>query len=128
MKKKWISGRIRSFKYAFQGILDFVGTEPNARLHLLAAVAAVALGWGLAISRAEWGLIILCIVVVLAAEAFNTAVETLTDLVSPDRHPLARRAKDVAAGAVLLTALGALGCGLLVFLPKIWPILFRIWQ
>lgn len=125
MKKHWIKGRIQSFKFAFQGIFNLFRAEPNAQIHLFAAVLALMLGLVLKISILEWGVIIICIFSVFAFEAVNTAIETLTDLVSPDRHPLAGRAKDLAAAAVLLAAIGAACCGLLIFLPKILDLLFR---
>ncbi|MEL6635230.1 MAG: diacylglycerol kinase family protein [Bacteroidota bacterium] len=115
--------RIASFGYAFRGIADLFGSEVNARIHAVAAILALGLGWYLDISRVEWGLIALCIAAVLSAEAFNTSLEALTDLVSPERQELARKAKDTAAGAVLLVAMGAATVGLLIFLPK----LLRIW-
>jgi diacylglycerol kinase len=79
----------------------------------------VALGVWLQISHLEWGLIILSIASVLAAEGFNTALEIDIDLTSPDEHPYARDTKDVAAGAVLLTVMGAVVVGILVFGPRL---------
>jgi diacylglycerol kinase len=115
--------RLNSFRYAFAGIADLVGSQPNAKIHLLAAVVVVCAGFYLEIDRMEWCLVALAIAFVLAAEAFNTALEHLTDLVSPSHHPLAGRAKDVAAAAVLLAAIGAATVGVLVFLPKIWALI-----
>jgi diacylglycerol kinase len=115
LKRRW-----RSFRYAFAGLAALLRSTPNARIHLAAALAAIGLGWGLGLSVVEWCVVALCISTVLAAEAFNTALEQLTDLVSPDCHPLAGKAKDLAAAAVLLTALGAAAAGLLLFGPKIW--------
>ncbi len=112
--------RIASFRYAFQGLRYLVRTQMNARIHLAAAVLATALGAWLDISRLEWLALALCMALVLALEAVNTALECLTDLVSPDPHPLAGRAKDLAAAAVLIVALGALVVGGLVFLPKLY--------
>lgn len=107
--------RVRSFGYAFQGIKDVVRSQPNMRIHLLAAGTAIGLGlfWGL--ERWEWCILALTIALVMAAEAFNTAIEYLTDLVSPQHHPLAGRAKDAAAAAVLICSVGALLVGLLLF-------------
>lgn len=112
--------RLRSFRYAFSGIGALMRSTPNARIHLLAAIAAVAMGFCLSISTLEWSLVVLAIASVFAAEAFNTALEQLTDLVSPGQHPLAGKAKDLAAGAVLLAAMGAAATGLLVFGPRLW--------
>jgi len=115
-----IRNRISSFRYAFQGLSDLFRHQPNARIHLLAAVLAVALGFYYHISRMEWIALSICITLVLALEALNTALEYLTDLVSPDFHPLAGKAKDVAAAAVLLAAAGAVVVGLLIFIPHLF--------
>ncbi len=112
--------RIKSFQYAFQGIADVFRSEPNAWIHAVVACCVLAAGWYFGLSKTEWCLVILCIALVFAAEAFNTALEHLTDLVSPEHHPLAGKAKDAAAAGVLLTAIGAAIVGLLVFLPKIF--------
>lgn len=110
---------VRAFRYAFRGLVDLFRTQSNARFHAGAVFAAVFAGYWLDISRLEWVAVVLCIAVVLALEAVNTALEYLTDLVSPDYHPLAGKAKDVAAGAVLVAAIGAAVVGGLIFLPKI---------
>lgn len=124
MLKEVIKKRIRSFKYAFQGIFYLFRTEGNAKIHFAAALLAVLLGLFFSITPAEWCLIVLCVFSTFSAEAFNTAIEDLVDLVSPENHPLAGRAKDLAAGAVLLTALGAAVVGIVIFLPKILDLLF----
>ncbi len=94
-------------------------TEPNAKIHLAFCVLVLIAGCFFHISAMEWCIVILCIAIVLSAEAVNTAIEHLTDLSSPDFHPLAKKAKDAAAGAVLLAAIGAAIAGLIIFLPKI---------
>lgn len=111
--------RIESFKYAFAGIGHFVKSEPNVIIHLIAAIVVVILGYYYGLSTTEWCMIIFAIAMVLSAEAFNTALEYLTDLVSPDYHELAGKTKDVAAAAVLITAIGAAIVGSIIFLPKI---------
>lgn len=111
--------RIASFGYAFKGIALLVRTQPNARIHLVLTGLVIGGGFFFQISPLEWLILILTIALVLAAEAFNSALEALTDLVSPDWHHLAGNAKDLAAGAVLLCAIGAVAVGLLIFLPKI---------
>lgn len=93
-------------------------SQVNARLHLLAATLVVALGWGLQVSASEWLALVLAMSAVFTSEALNTALELVVDLVSPEWHALARDAKDVAAGAVLLASMGAVVVGGLVFLPK----------
>lgn len=112
--------RANSFRYAFQGLADLLRSQPNARVHLAAAVAAVGAGFFFKIDGTEWVAVVLCIALVFAMEAVNTALEYLTDLVSPDFHPLAGKAKDAAAAAVLLTAVAAAAVGMLIFLPKIF--------
>lgn len=111
--------RLNSFRYAFAGIADMTRSQANVKIHLTATVVVILAGCYFGLSRTEWCLIVLAIASVLAAEGFNTALEYLTDLVSPNQHPLAGKAKDVAAGAVLLAAIGAAAVGALVFLPKI---------
>ena len=111
--------RIQSFRHALRGLADVVASQPNARVHLVAAVLAVAAGFYFQISGWEWCAVLLCIALVISLEAANTALEHLTDLASPDFHPLAGRAKDAAAAAVLVAAMGAAAVGLVVFLPKI---------
>jgi diacylglycerol kinase (ATP) len=111
--------RIHSFKYAFAGIKELFRAQPNARIHLTIALLVLIAGRYFNISTIEWTLLSICIALVLSMEAMNTAVEYLTDLVSPDYHPLAGKAKDVAAAAVLFCAIGAIIVGLLIFAPKI---------
>jgi diacylglycerol kinase len=110
---------INAFRHAFRGLADMLRTQRNARFHVAATAAVVAAGFWLDISRLEWVAVVLCMALVLALEAANTALEYLTDLVSPEYHPLAGKAKDAAAGAVLVAALGAAAVGGLVFLPKL---------
>ena len=111
--------RIDSFRFAFKGLVDLFISQPNARIHGVATIIALILGGILGLSKIEWCLVILCIFAVLAAEAFNTALEYLTDLVSPEYHLLAGKTKDVAAAGVLLTAFGAFIIGTIIYLPKI---------
>ena len=92
----------------------------HLRFHALATVVAIGLGFYCQLSRLEWALIALAVAGVWTAELMNTAIEALTDLASPDFHPLAGKAKDVAAGAVLLAAIGALVVGALVFIPHLF--------
>ena len=110
---------LRSFGYALKGIGYAAATQLNFRIHLVATSIAVFMGYALNISINQWHWIILCIALVLIAELFNTAIEFLTDLVSPDYNELAGRVKDVSAGAVLLTAVFALVTGAIIFIPKL---------
>lgn len=117
--RRWLIRRVKSFGFAFAGIADMQRTQPNARFHAVAAILVIAAGWYFQISTSEWCLITLSITLVVAAEAFNTALEYLVDLTSPHPHPLAGKAKDAAAAAVLITAIGAAVIGILIFGPKI---------
>src|ERR1700742_544256 len=110
---------IRGFGYALNGIRHAAATQLNFRVHLVAAVIAVYAGYALHISKDEWLWIILCIAMVLVAELFNTAIEFLVDLVSPDYNKKAGLVKDMSAGAVLITAICALVIGLIIFVPKL---------
>lgn len=115
-----IKKRLNSFKYAFNGIVELVRSQPNAKIHLAFTCIVIAGGFFFQISTTEWCLSILSIALVLSAEAFNTSLEYLTDLVSPDYHELAGKTKDVAAGAVLISAIGAAIVGSIIFLPKVF--------
>ncbi len=111
---------LESFRFAFAGLWYALRTQRNVRVHLLIAAAVVALGLWLGLSPDRWALLTLTIGFVLISEAFNTAIETLVDLVSPDYHPLAKVVKDVMAGAVLLAAIASVIVGLLVLGPPLW--------
>ena len=113
-----LSKRIDSFRYAVKGLAELLVSQANARIHLAVAVAAVGAGFYFCISSWEWVAITGCIAAVFALEAVNTALEYLTDLVSPDHHPLAGKVKDVAAAAVLIVAIGSVIVGLIIFVPK----------
>ena len=117
------TGRIRSFRFAFRGLFTMIASQHNAWLHSLATVAVIAAGFLFHITREEWVFVILAIVSVWMAEALNTAFEFLCDVAQPDFHPLVAKAKDVAAGAVLIAALGAVAIGGIVFFPRFWAFL-----
>ena len=113
------SGFWRSFSFAGHGVWHVVRTQRNMRVHLLAASAAVAAGLILRISAVDWACVLSAIGLVLTAEALNTVVEALVDLCTDEFHPLAKIAKDTAAGAVLISSAAALGVGIAVFLPRL---------
>ena len=117
--------RAASFGHALRGVGAALRSEIHLQLHAGATAAVLGLGYYCHLSLVEWALVALAVAGVWTAELFNTAIETLTNLASPDYHPLAGRAKDVAAGAVLLAALGALAVGGLVFGPRLWALLPR---
>lgn len=104
-----------SFAYAITGIIYVVATGRNMKIHLLAALFAVAAGLWLSITRLEWAIITISIFMVLAAEMINTAIEKTVDLVTRDYHPLAKHAKNIAAGGVLLTAINSIIAGIIIF-------------
>jgi diacylglycerol kinase (ATP) len=111
--------RRRSFGHALRGIGKMLTTQPNARVHLAATAGVLGLSAWLRISLAEWRWVLLAIVLVWVAEAFNTALEELADALRPELDPGIGRAKDIAAGAVLLAALGSGVIGLAVFAPHL---------
>jgi diacylglycerol kinase (ATP) len=113
------TGRIRSFRYAICGILRMLRCQHNAWIHLAGTVVVIAAGFFFALAAREWCWIILAIAIVWTAEALNTAFEFLADAASPEFHPLVRDAKDVAAGAVLITGIAAAIIGAIIFWPHI---------
>lgn len=114
---------INSFKYACMGIKSAIKSERNMKIHVLATLIVTALGFILGLDPLEWVACIFSIVIVIGSEMLNTAIETVVDLVSPSINPLAKKAKDIAAGSVLVMAIGALLVGLIIFIPKIINIL-----
>ena len=121
--KPGVAGRVKSIFYAVNGITLMLKSQQNARIHAAFTVAVIALGFCFKLSNCEWCVIILAIAAVWAAEAFNTAIEALVDVASPEIHPLAGKAKDVAAGAVLISAIGSAIVGLIIFCPYFWTLL-----
>ena len=111
-------GRAQSFRYAAQGVAYMLRTQHNAWIHAVMTLAVVVAGVGFGVSAPEWCWLILAMASVWTAESFNTAIEIIVDIASPQWRPAAGRAKDVAAGAVLLCAAGASVVGMIVFLPK----------
>jgi|SRR5215471_670146 len=116
------TGRLRSVTFAVRGVATMLETQHNAWLHAAATVLVAATGLAVRLSVGEWCWIVLAITSVWTAEALNTAFEFLTDVASPDFHPIAGKAKDVAAGAVLLAACGAVIIGALIFGPHLLPL------
>lgn len=110
---------IRGFRYAFSGIRYTFKSQLNFKVHILIAFVVGIAGYCLKLTTNEWLWIIAAIGMVLVTESLNTALEVLVDLVSPQIHPKAKIIKDVAAGAVLITAITAAIIGMVVFIPKI---------
>lgn len=107
-----------SFQYAFAG-LGLLARDRNMLVHVLAAAVAIGLGAWLRIRAIEWMILVITITLVMSLEAINSALEYAVDLASPELHPLAKKAKDVASAAVLVAAIGAVVIGAILFLPKI---------
>jgi diacylglycerol kinase len=116
---------IAGFGHAFRGLWYALRTQRNARVHVSVAILAILLGIVLRISAVEFAMVFVAIAGVFLAEMFNTVFELCVDLASPDYHPLAKIAKDVAAGAVLLSAMLSIVIGVFVFVPHLWGLLGR---
>lgn len=114
-----IAERVQSIRYAVQGIEYMLKTQHNAWLHLAITLAVFMIGWRLHIRPEDWRWLIVAIVLVWFAEAMNTAFEFLCDIVSPEFHPSVKKAKDIAAGGVLLCAAAAVVLGLITFIPYV---------
>lgn len=115
-----LRARLSSFGYAFAGLAHVLRTQHNAWIHALATVVVLVLGLWLHISRQEWAILVLAITAVWAGEIGNTALEAVVDMTMPTPHPLAKIAKDAAAAAVLVAAMGAVVIGLLILGPPLW--------
>jgi diacylglycerol kinase len=116
---KRLARLLRGFPPAWQGLGHVLATERHARFHLLATVTVALLGWTLGLERMEWTCIILSMGLVWTTEILNTAVERLADRVTGEPDPLIGKAKDLAAGAVLVAAIVAVVVGALIFAPKL---------
>lgn len=114
----------RSFRYAFAGIAYVVRTQRNARVHLVAALLVTGAGLYFRVTAAEWAVLALTIGLVFSAEMINTVAELAVDLLTQRYHPMAKIAKDVGAGAVLMAAIAAMGVAAAIFGPRVWGILF----
>ncbi|MEH3115704.1 diacylglycerol kinase family protein [Pedobacter terrae] len=114
-----IINRLKSFKYAFQGLKLFFLLDHNGRIHLFAAFVAIAFSFYLKLSALEWIAILSVISAVIVTEILNSAIEKLADVVSPDFHPKIKIVKDLAAAAVLVAAFLALAVGVIIFIPKL---------
>jgi diacylglycerol kinase len=123
-KSEWAKF-IAGFGHAFRGLRYTLHTQRNARVHIAIAILAILLGIVLHISTVEFAIVFVAITGVFVAEMFNTVFEICVNLASPDYNPLAKIAKDVAAGAVLLNAILSIVIGLLVFVPHLWGIFKR---
>ena len=110
---------IRSFGYAFDGLGHGLRTQANLRIHVFISICVIIAGLLLRLSTTEWAILVLTMMVVVSAELFNTAIEAVVDRAGTEPHPLAKIAKDTAAGAVLIGAIGAMLVGVLILGPKL---------
>ena len=114
-----------SFAYAFAGIRYAWDTQRHLRIHVALGLLAIGLGLGLVISPPEWAALLTAITLVLALEMLNTVIESVVDLATSEVHPLAKAAKDVAAGTVLIAAIGAILVGAAIFIPRLAALVVR---
>jgi len=114
----------QSLAFALAGMRHALQSQRNLRIHVAIAAAVVIAGLALRIDRSEWAVVVTLIALVIGLELLNTAIEALVDLASPVPHPLAKVAKDTAAGAILAAAIGSAIAGLIIFLPRLWQIFF----
>ena len=118
-RKFSFADRLRSFRYAFRGIFELISMEHNFRIHLVVLIVVIATGIIFRIELASWFAIILVSALVLVSESFNTSVENLADAINPEPDERIRKAKDIAAAAVLISAIAAVITGLLIFGPHL---------
>ena len=117
--------RLVGFRYAFNGIRLLLRNEPNALLHLIICICTIIAGFVLNISSMEWVVVVIVCGCVFAAEALNTAIERLADVVSPEYNEAIKKVKDLSAGGVLFMAIAAVVTGVIIFLPKLIEIFSR---
>ncbi len=117
--RPWRGSLVASFRFAGEGLAHLVRTQRNARIEIAIGLAAVALGLWLGLAAMEWAVLVLTIALVLILEGLNSAVELVVDLASPERHPAAKAAKDLAAGMVLIAALASVAVGIALFGPRL---------
>ena len=115
--------RLKSFTYAFNGLKILLREEHNARIHFVIAVSVTIAGFALKISALEWIAIVIAIGFVITTEIINSAIENIADFISPEKHEMIKKIKDLAAAGVLVSALTALTTGLIIFLPKLEKLL-----
>ncbi len=118
MERFSIKKRLKSFTYAFDGLVTLIKEEHNARIHLVAMLCVIAAGFLFRISPFEWMAVAFAIGIVFGSEAFNSAIERLSDKVCPEHDKLIKKVKDLSAAAVLIAAITALAIGIIIFAPK----------
>ncbi|WP_165044485.1 diacylglycerol kinase family protein [Dysgonomonas sp. ZJ709] len=115
--------RLRSFRYAFDGLRILFREEHNARIHLVVSICVILMGVVFNISVAEWLAICILIGLVFSLEIINSAIENLCDYISPQRHDIIKKVKDMAAAAVLVATIMSVVCGLIIFVPKLYNLI-----
>jgi diacylglycerol kinase len=121
-KKFSLKSRFKSFKYAMDGLRSLLKNEQNARIHVLAAIAAIITGIIMKLNHYEWALLTIVAGIVFLTELLNSSIESLADHVNPEWNEMIRRAKDYSAAAVLISAIVAIVVGCLIFIPKLWAL------
>jgi len=111
--------RLKSFGFAFNGLMVLIREEHNARIHLIAVICVIIAGFTFKISTPEWIAVVFAFGFVIATEIVNSAIEGISDFISPDKHEMIKKIKDLSAAAVLIAAITAFIIGLIIFLPKI---------
>jgi len=117
----------RSLGIALAGAANVLRTERNAQIEAVIALVVLGLGLWLRITTQEWIVVFVLIALVLGLEMVNTAIEAAVDLAHPERHPLAKKAKDSAAGAVVVAAVASVAVGIVIFLPRLWLVALLLW-
>ncbi len=120
MPRKNLSSFFSGFAYAAKGLAEAIRTQFNIRFHFVATLVAVAMSFYFSLSIIEWSFIILAIAIVWIAELLNTAIEYVTDFVSPEYNDIAGKVKDIAASAALVAAIASASIGMIIFIPKIF--------
>jgi diacylglycerol kinase len=123
-EKSEIYNRAKSFQYAYEGWWHVLRTQHNAWIHAVISLAVFVAAFWLKVSNGDWAVLVLTIMAVWMAEFMNTAIEAVVDMMMPEIHPLAKVAKDVAAAAALVGAIGAVIIGLLILGPPLWERIF----
>ena len=121
--RTFLNGRWYSLKAAVSGAAHTLRTQPNAWIELAALVVVAVAGWYFRVSAMEWAILSVAVFGVLSLEAMNTSVEAIIDMVSPHYHPLAKIAKDAAAGALVFAVIGSLCVAIAIFAPRIWAMM-----
>ena len=120
MKPSFLIKFLNSFGFAFSGIKYALTTQLNMKIHLIASILVVLLGWYFNLSKIEWCCITFCIAMVIATELLNTSIELICDFIQPEKHKKIKHIKDISAAAVLITAIAAIVIAFIIFIPKLF--------